>query len=989
MKARAGFTLILSLMLGAFLLLLCLSFFLLLQTQLSSNSQRLEHLRLQQHTRLALFMGIGQLQKYAGPDTGISALAALSHTDKNPYWTGIWDSANLHLGPTWLVPEVHFSNLMTDARLDFEILTGKQVNFQKAHAVSVPSLQLKSRQPTSCDHVGWWTRDEGVKIAMATPAKRQAALVDESFKYPHSDALSGWYPDEPITTDSLRLRQKILHRSQHKLIQSPTDWFANKFSDEVAEHALTINSHGVLASTHPMYPGLMQDLSRKPEIISSEFASIIQWANALAQQQATANSTLAELQLKSPIYVPDLSQTLQAGQCYALAAPILTNFLLSFTIRCESPVAENPNFRLKGRFFCELWNPYTHQLSLQTASEKTAYLELAISGLPIVFVEKISNGQRSAPIDLQTLLQASERKEPEMVIQLKDGHLEPWLPGQSKNWTGIQAQTAAGFQSTQTQYKQWNENAHTLGGTAGIDTGVARLTGAIRPFSQSAHSLSLKLYQVDPVAGSRRLISQLSPIRYEAINTRPQGYANTHSGTTFGYHIQLRGPEHSHFDSEYYRGRWLFDHDPRNPQPDFNDGWQLANRPTIAQGSAYIPVKNGMDPLNQALPEAINETDNTINSVVTTRLLDRSHGNQLGESHYHRLWQNAPLFEILRSRPLKLAHLQHLYFHNERPYQVGNSWGSQGALRALTWFDRFYFSGLPIESQVDPSKDLSQLNPLWQAYPSRQALNQLLSGHNTDSTLLASRLLAKQQFNIHSTSIAAWTAALNGLSYKAWPSIHYSNADGREPPSIQQQSGVHAFTRFHQSLAETFQAEASPISQGASPIAASEFYRRGLRHLEASQIKQLASNIVSLLKERGTPFASMEAFLSPQTTEGSSLLEKSISMTFAPDGRQNWDHSWETNRLRSPPQNPIDIDHFAPGHLSQADLLAGIGSHLSTRSDTFSIRAFAASNQTERAPKILALEGRLQRIPKTCQRQYKFGRRFILTNVRWLNLQDL
>jgi hypothetical protein len=990
MKSTAGFALILSLMLGAFLLLLCLSFSLLLHTQLVAHSSQLAHLRQQQHARLALFMGIGQLQKHAGPDTAISTPAALSHPEINPYWTGIWDSANLHAPPKWLVTDMPSSELASAKSIDFEILSAKQVNFQSAHTVTVPSRQLLSRQSEATEHIGWWTRDEGVKIAMAKPAKHPAALLDESFKYPHSDALSSWCPEEPMAPHSLNsLRQRIIHRSQHKQLHSQANWFASRFHEEVAEHALTLNSYGVLASTHPMYPGLMQDLSRKPAILGAEFARIIQDSHDVAEQQSKANTSLAALQLRRPIQAPDLSQTLQDGQCYALAAPILSNCLLALTIRCEAPVTQNPNFRLKGRFFCELWNPYTHQLSLTSDAEEPLHLELSIGGLPTVYMEKVSNGQLSAPINLQTLLQPSNSSASEMVIQLKDGHLEPWLPGQSKNWTGIQTQSADGFQSTQTEYKAWNANAHTLGGAAGMDTGVPRLTGAIRPFCQSAHSLSLRLYLVDPVAGSRRLLSQLSPIRYEAINTRPQGYANTHSGTTFGYHIQLRGPEHSQFDNEYYRGRWLYDHDPRNPQPVFNDDWQLANHPAAAQGSAYIPVKNGIDPLNQALPEAINETDSTINSVITSRLLDRSHGNQPGVSAYHRLWQNAPLFENLRSRPLKIAHLQHLYFHNERPFQVGNSWGSQGVLQALTWFDRFYFSGLAIHSETDPFTDLSQLNPLWQAVPNRQAVSLLLAQQNPEATLLASRLLASQQFNIHSTSVAAWTAALNGLSYQDWPSVHYTNAESNGPLSIQQQSGTHAFTRFSQSLAECYQAPVTPVPSDASPIAASEFYRRGLRHFEPSQLKQLATNIVTLLKERTVPFASMEAFLSPATAAAPSLLERAIAMTFAPQGRQHWDHSWETDGLRGPPETRLDIDHFAPGHLSQADLLAGIGPHLAPRSDTFSIRAFAMTSPTAGTSKIIGLEARLQRTPQTCKLQPTVGRRFVITNLRWLKAQDL
>ena len=407
----------------------------------------------------------------------------------------------------------------------------------------------------------------------------------------------------------------------------------------------------------------------------------------------------------------------------------------------------------------------------------------------------------------------------------------------------------------------------------------------------------------------------------------------------------------------------------------FNDDWQLANHSAAAQGSAYIPVKNGIDPLNQALPEAINETDSTINSVITSRLLDRSHGNQPGVSAYHRLWQNAPLFEKLRSRPLKIAHLQHLYFHNERPFQVGNSWGSRGVLQALTWFDRYYFSGLAIHSETDPFIDLSQLNPLWQAEPNRQTLSQLLAQQNQEATLLASRLLARQQFNIHSTSVAAWTAALNGLSYQDWPSVHYTNAEGNGPLSIQQQSGTHAFTRFSQSLAESYQAPVTPVPSDASPIAASEFYRRGLRHCRPSQLKQLATNIVTLLKEKAVPFASMEAFLSPATAAAPSLLESAIAMTFAPQGRQHWDHSWETDGLRGPPETRLDIDHFAPGHLSQADLLAGIGPHLAPRSDTFSIRAFAMTSPAAGTSKIIGLEARLQRTPQTCKLQPTVGRR--------------
>ena len=92
------------------------------------------------------------------------------------------------------------------------------------------------------------------------------------------------------------------------------------------------------------------------------------------------------------------------------------------------------------------------------------------------------------------------------------------------------------------------------------------------------------------------------------------------------------------------------------------------------------------------------------------------------------------------------------------PIKSGIAGAVEDPLKALTWFDRFYFSGLTIPSETAFSNDLSRLNPLWEAYPSRQDLSRLLEDHNPASPLLATRLLARQQFNIHSTSVAAWTA---------------------------------------------------------------------------------------------------------------------------------------------------------------------------------------------------------------------------------------
>ena len=89
-------------------------------------------------------MGIGQLQKHAGPDTGISSQAALSHTNINPYWTAIWNSIDLHNVARVAGYRYTERELANCSPLDLEILTAKQVNFQSEHTVTVRVAKLSA-----------------------------------------------------------------------------------------------------------------------------------------------------------------------------------------------------------------------------------------------------------------------------------------------------------------------------------------------------------------------------------------------------------------------------------------------------------------------------------------------------------------------------------------------------------------------------------------------------------------------------------------------------------------------------------------------------------------------------------------------------------------------------------------------------------------------------------------------------------------------------
>ena len=133
----------------------------------------------------------------------------------------------------------------------------------------------------------------------------------------------------------------------------------------------------------------------------------------------------------------------------------------------------------------------------------------------------------------------------------------------------------------------------------------------------------------------------------------------------------------------------------------------------------------------------------------------------------------------------------------------------------------------------------------------------------------------------------------------------------------------------------------------------------------------------------------MEAFLSEQSSGNGSLLEQAIATVLAPSGRQRWDHQWETEDTRGPASEIIDIDHFSPGFLTQADVMTAIGPMLAPRSDTFKIRARGqAFSKQGIATGSATIEATLQRIPEavdsTAAINQPTDRKLKLISLRWL-----
>lgn len=1004
--SSSGFALVLALSMMAFVLILVLSMTALIRVETASTVTTLAQLRANESARLALMMALGDLQHYVGDDQRVTARKELIELD-NPFWTGVWDTATPTASPRWLVS---WQDQTTAAPSEtMQLLGAASAGSHIANHVSAPVIEVIGTDQSINAKIAWWVSDEGVKASVgSTPLNLRAApnfLEPESAEaldllVASSQGIEAIFPNYDRFTSSDASRLELISSANHLLGQPDFLEADAEFSGEAPYHAITPLSLGVLSNTlNGPNGGLMRDLSLFPQLLGTGLEKFLQLGTSHAEAQNQLGNTTQGKRLFTQIQGLEAIGPLNDGDIATPIAPILSNFMMAFTIRSESPVASHPNLYLRMRFFCEFWNPYTNALSMRDESNNELSLELEINGLPEVVVHKTTGTlASSAPINIQDLTSQPNHPNNAMVIQLVNDPTQDWLPGQSKNWTGVDASRATGrspYYSIQNDGKQWDDPAHNLGGATGIDTSVPRLSADLRHESTGTNDISVKVYLVNEVTNDRELLSELASLQYEPVSTRPSGYSNTHSGSKFGYHFILRGPHLSAADTKYFRGRWLFDHDPRNPAPDFNPDWNLDNDPSLSSGSAYAPVKDGISPLLIPDPAEIFDPGN-INTIIFRRFMDRSSG--MNGQYYNRLWQDAPLFELPRDRPLSLASLQHLYFHNERPFQVGNSWGSDGATNTSAWFDRYFFSGLSrSDNAMEFSPNAGPTNPSLIFYRTDGFQTSLADWQNasaSDADLAktpAKVLMVSNRFNINSTSVAAWKAVLSSLRLEEFDYLDYPEDDTSDLSSlsIKQQSRTGSFARFSHSLEETYEAPATPSFEGTEPVAPSAFYRHGARRFDENEFEDIAQEIVRLIKERGAPFTTMESFLSAASGETSSLIEKAIANTLAPTGRQKWDHEWETTGVRGNPAEMIDVDHFSPGFLTQADVLTAIGPMLAPRSDTFTIRARGESISFDgRIEASAMLEATFQRTPEAiapaASPTSSSNRKFKLISVRWL-----
>lgn len=269
----------------------------------------------------------------------------------------------------------------------------------------------------------------------------------------------------------------------------------------------------------------------------------------------------------------------------------------------------------------------------------------------------------------------------------------------------------------------------------------------------------------------------------------------------------------------------------------------------------------------------------------------------------------------------------------------------------------------------------------------------------------AAHLLVNGGFNVNSTSVQAWRALLYSRNRLA--------TDPDDPSTYR-----HPFSRY---------------ADAGAGVSNTEVWR-GYRVLSDAQIDHLAEKIVDEVRTRG-PFVSLADFVNRRLRDDATGLKGALQAAIdAADAdasipaaeRPNPQAFFTAGDNRIVParipstvisahwigdDDAIGLEKphasrsvFAPGYLTQADLLTSLGPVLAARSDTFTVRAYGdvQNPATEVIDGIAWCEAVVQRLPDYMDDTVAawtepaggsinetFGRRFRIVSFRWLASGDI
>lgn len=315
-------------------------------------------------------------------------------------------------------------------------------------------------------------------------------------------------------------------------------------------------------------------------------------------------------------------------------------------------------------------------------------------------------------------------------------------------------------------------------------------------------------------------------------------------------------------------------------------------------------------------------------------------------------------------------------------FDKGNLYDYSYLLNQALW-DDYFFSGV-MSSGNNPETG----QPIYGA--SRNPRIVMLPGITSVKRGLdtsAENLLIDGPFNVNSTSIPAWKALLTSF---------YGRTPGAPNAIAEPTNKTDPLTPFPRTLPAGV--EATKINPGVNDR---ETYA-GYNTLNEDQIDALAKAIVDEIRERGIS-TTLAAFINRKPSADNQEHQLQGILSAAIEKAKIGSSDAINNNLRTADQasskwrkvtaSNLQYDAAAegymteglPGWLTSADILARLGSVLTSRGDTFLVRAYGEYGTKNNLSKAWC-EAVVQRLPEPVEKNQmnKFGRRYIIVGFRWL-----
>lgn len=989
-SGNEGFALVLALSLMAFVLLLLVSMTLIIRVETQTASGSLDSLRAKEAARLALMIGLGDLQKHMGPDQRVTAKAEIlgngNYAAANRHWTGVWNTNEPNGTPIWLVSG-RTPNPNNTGPDDLVVYSNEQSTDPAAQIVNAPSQLLSDSQNRKLTFA-WWIADEGVKVNIGLPERLQP-LDDGFFIEYDSDGLSPEEQNQILKQISpRRFRSEHFFGDDTRFVPTEiedisntsvlsdletnaerltraytlrdTEFLTGIDANELggAFHHATTLSKSLLTNTEN--GGLKLDLSdRSLETTGSGFNVTPATRNFLWSGGPDINGQIDFRGIEEGV-VDDLLPDDPVNT----TPVIITEASLYFAISGQGKSSSTARAFL--RFEGEMWSPYgfRHKFSGSSSSD-TPELIIEFEDLPEIslsyFDKDIESFTNSTVLNFEDIT-------PRFQIDFTETHKAGEIRKITGEWEVNASSNPQNFYYTDTWGWQVSDVSYNED-----HRGVSFPTGDSINYTSPSSKVTMLVKNQDG-----DLLQRIENIPVGAINadfsfyeSSPSSLSQTSAPVAFQFRMR---------DDLLDLEDWLSKQDLRNIVLDFSDADLLA---------LYdINDVDGDDQMDADLPR-LNPFEN----------IDFFHGQQ--NNNFFRL------YDVPAAPPITVGVFQHLQFKDKPSHAIGNVWG--GDLNDV--FDRFFISSIPRDTteafwkREEAKKPGTLPNPFIALESST-----LPSMADLQLESSAQYLFSEGCFNFNSTSVEAWQALLLGNSIYDW--TWYRNR-GTSTETTERRLNLEfsyfrlpfsghlrseAFSKwefpFELYEEETSTSDDYPFLDASekeltfrSPDPALPLkdwrpaFSLGHRELTKPAALELATTIVQKLTQRGRPFYSFKEFINSGTMQDA--IDETTINSIEPD--EIYNDAETSKRL---PRN-------STAFLSQADLFSSLSPAMAPRSDTFRIRAFAKVEESTNQNLVAQTycEAIVQRIPSRVDGDNKslmnnsdgFGRNFKIIDIRWGN----